>query len=162
MINFNLGILDFILINWEGNKLFGFIVIKFWYLPDMVLWLISCLDYSYYMIFLIWMCFWWICWKIGFMQRVWLHKGTSGVCLSIASKGLAIIEIGDWRYWNHIPTEESRWDSFNFLTFFFLVFMYWFFNGNGRKIVFFLPMFVLDGWSKLQPTVEFPCWNLFE
>ena len=119
IIDFNLEILDFIFINWEGIKLFGFVVIKFWYLPDMVLWLISCLDYSYYMIFLIWICFWWICWKIGFMHRVWLHKRMGGVCLSIASKGLAIIKIGDWRYWNHIPIEESRWDLFNFLTLFF-------------------------------------------
>ena len=102
----------------------------------MGLWLISCLDYSYYMIFLIWIYFWWICWKIGFMQRVWLHKRTCSVYLSIASKGLAITGIDDWRYWNHIPTEEPRWDSFNFLTLFFLVFMYWFFNGNGRKLYF--------------------------
>ena len=56
-INFNLEILDFILINLEGIKLFGFVVIKFWYLPDMVLYLVSCLDYSYFMIFLILICF---------------------------------------------------------------------------------------------------------
>ncbi|KAF3954482.1 hypothetical protein CMV_020179 [Castanea mollissima] len=45
----------------------------------------------------------------GGTKRVWLHKRTGGVCLSIASKGLAITGIDDRRYWNHIPTEESRW-----------------------------------------------------
>nr|POF16755.1 f-box protein pp2-a12 [Quercus suber] len=49
-------------------------------------------------------------WKVfdDCTKRVWLHKRTGGVCLSIASKGLAITRIDDCRYWNHIPTEESR------------------------------------------------------
>lgn len=46
--------------------------------------------------------------KLGFLQKVWLHKSTGGVCMSIASKGLAITGIDDRRYWNHIPTDESR------------------------------------------------------
>ncbi|KAJ6962497.1 hypothetical protein NC652_001224 [Populus alba x Populus x berolinensis] len=41
-------------------------------------------------------------------KKAWLDKRTGGVCLSIASKGLAITGIDDRRYWNHIPTEESR------------------------------------------------------
>ena len=137
-------------------------MIKFWYLSDMVLWLISYLDYSYYMIFLIWICLWWICWNIGFMHRVWLHKRMGGVCLSITSKGLAITGIRDWRYWNHIPTEESRWDSFNFLTLFFFSFYVLIFQWKWEKNWIFLPMYVLDGRSKLQPIVEFPCWNFSE
>ena len=137
-------------------------MIKFWYLPNMVLWLLSCLDYSYYMIFLIWICFCWICWKIGFVQRVWLHKRTCGVCLSIASKGLVIIGIDDWRYWNHIPTEEPRWDSFNFLTVFFFSFYVLIFQWKWEKNCIFLAMYVLDGQSKFQLTVKFPCWNLSE
>ena len=71
------------------------------------------------------------------MQRVWLHKRTCSVCLSIASKGLAIIGIDDWRYWNHIPTEEPRWDSFNFLTLFFLKFLCIDFSTEmGEKLYF--------------------------
>ncbi|CAI0476452.1 unnamed protein product [Linum tenue] len=41
-------------------------------------------------------------------KKVWLDKTTGGVCLSLASKGLMITGIDDRRYWNHIPTEESR------------------------------------------------------
>ncbi|KAB2622634.1 F-box protein PP2-A12-like [Pyrus ussuriensis x Pyrus communis] len=41
-------------------------------------------------------------------KTVWLDKSTGSVCLSISSKGLAITGIDDRRYWNHIPTEESR------------------------------------------------------
>lgn len=46
----------------------------------------------------------------GCVQKVWLDKSTGGVCLSISAKGLVITGIDDRRYWNHIPTEESRWD----------------------------------------------------
>ncbi|XP_015896289.1 F-box protein PP2-A12 isoform X2 [Ziziphus jujuba] len=41
-------------------------------------------------------------------KKVWLDKSTGGVCMSISSKGLAITGIDDRRYWNYIPTEESR------------------------------------------------------
>ncbi|KAE9459571.1 hypothetical protein C3L33_08583, partial [Rhododendron williamsianum] len=44
----------------------------------------------------------------GYLQKAWLDKSTGGVCLSISSRGLAITGIDDRRYWNHIPTEESR------------------------------------------------------
>ncbi|XP_021895351.1 F-box protein PP2-A12 isoform X2 [Carica papaya] len=44
----------------------------------------------------------------GGTKQVWLDKRTGGVCLSISSKGLLITGIDDRRYWNHIPTEESR------------------------------------------------------
>ncbi|KAG8659273.1 F-box protein PP2-A12 [Manihot esculenta] len=47
----------------------------------------------------------------GGTKKVWLDKTTGGVCLSISSKGLAITGIDDRRYWNHIPTEESRFNS---------------------------------------------------
>ncbi|XP_056173962.1 F-box protein PP2-A12-like isoform X1 [Syzygium oleosum] len=43
----------------------------------------------------------------GGTKKVWLDKCTSRVCISIASKGLAITGIDDRRYWSHIPTEES-------------------------------------------------------
>lgn len=44
----------------------------------------------------------------GGTKKVWLHKSTGGVCMSISSKGLQITGIDDRRYWNHIPTNESR------------------------------------------------------
>ncbi|GAV92334.1 PP2 domain-containing protein [Cephalotus follicularis] len=44
----------------------------------------------------------------GGSKKVWLDKNTGGVCLAISSKGLAITGIDDRRYWNHIPTVESR------------------------------------------------------
>ena len=118
-IDFNLEILDFILINWEGNKIIWFccdkVLVPPWYgsLAYFLFGLFILYDFLDMDLFLMDLL------KKCFMQRVWLHKRTGGVCLSTASKGLAIIGIGDWRYWNHIPTEESRWDLFNFLTLFF-------------------------------------------
>lgn len=47
---------------------------------------------------------------LGRFQEVWLDKRTGGVCFSISSKALTITGIDDRRYWNHIPTEESRWE----------------------------------------------------
>ncbi|CAN1332911.1 F-box protein PP2-A12 [Linum perenne] len=44
----------------------------------------------------------------GGTKKVWLDKTTGGACLSIASKGLSITGIDDRRYWNHIPSDESR------------------------------------------------------
>ncbi|KAM0043711.1 hypothetical protein Hdeb2414_s0010g00344451 [Helianthus debilis subsp. tardiflorus] len=38
----------------------------------------------------------------------WLDKRTGGVCLSISCKALTITGIDDRRYWNFIPTNESR------------------------------------------------------
>lgn len=43
-------------------------------------------------------------------QEVWLDRVTGRVCMSISAKGLAITGIEDRRYWNWIPTEESRSD----------------------------------------------------
>ncbi|XP_021895350.1 F-box protein PP2-A12 isoform X1 [Carica papaya] len=51
----------------------------------------------------------------GGTKQVWLDKRTGGVCLSISSKGLLITGIDDRRYWNHIPTEESRFSTIAFL-----------------------------------------------
>ncbi|KAG2681275.1 hypothetical protein I3843_11G136900 [Carya illinoinensis] len=51
----------------------------------------------------------------GGTKKVWLHKSTGGVCLSISSKGLAITGIDDRRYWNYIPTEESRFGTVAYL-----------------------------------------------
>ncbi|GMQ05260.1 hypothetical protein CsSME_00050359 [Camellia sinensis var. sinensis] len=44
----------------------------------------------------------------GGTKKVWLDKNTGKLCLSISSNGLAITGIDDRRYWNRIPTDESR------------------------------------------------------
>ncbi|CAL1375433.1 unnamed protein product [Linum trigynum] len=59
-------------------------------------------------------------------KKVWLDKTTGGVCLSLASKGLMITGIDDRRYWNHIPTEESRFSSVAYLQ------QIWWFEVSGE------------------------------
>ncbi|KAG8484287.1 hypothetical protein CXB51_022695 [Gossypium anomalum] len=44
----------------------------------------------------------------GGTKKVWLDKSSGGLCMSISSKGLHITGVDDRRYWNHIPTDESR------------------------------------------------------
>ncbi|KAH7863299.1 hypothetical protein Vadar_015902 [Vaccinium darrowii] len=51
----------------------------------------------------------------GGTKEIWLDKSTGGVCLSISSKALRITGIDDRRYWNHIPTEESRFKNVAYL-----------------------------------------------
>lgn len=43
------------------------------------------------------------------LQEFWLDKSWGGFCMSISSKALLITGIDDRRYWNYIPTEESRY-----------------------------------------------------
>ena len=42
------------------------------------------------------------------VQKVWLDRGMGKLCLCVSAKGLSITGIDDRRYWNHIPTDESR------------------------------------------------------
>ncbi|KAF8380320.1 hypothetical protein HHK36_027803 [Tetracentron sinense] len=51
----------------------------------------------------------------GGTKEVWLEKSTGGICLSISSKALTITGIDDRRYWNFIPTEESRFHTVAYL-----------------------------------------------
>ncbi|XP_052726190.1 F-box protein PP2-A15-like [Vigna angularis] len=46
----------------------------------------------------------------GALQEVWLDRVTGRVCMSISARAMAITGIDDRRYWNWIPTEESRLD----------------------------------------------------
>ncbi|WRX17421.1 Phloem protein 2-like - like 2 [Theobroma cacao] len=59
-------------------------------------------------------------------KKVWLDKSTGGVCLLISSRGLRITGIDDRRYWNHIPTEESRFGSIAYLQ------QIWWFEVDGE------------------------------
>lgn len=40
-----------------------------------------------------------------------MDRVTGRVCMSISAKAMAITGIEDRRYWNWIPTEESRFDQ---------------------------------------------------
>ncbi|KAK4758553.1 hypothetical protein SAY87_019854 [Trapa incisa] len=51
----------------------------------------------------------------GGTKTVWLDARTSRVCLHLSAKSLAITGIDDRRYWNHIPTQESRFGSVAYL-----------------------------------------------
>ncbi|WVY98225.1 hypothetical protein V8G54_030376 [Vigna mungo] len=42
--------------------------------------------------------------------EVWLDRVTGRVCMSISGRAMTITGIDDRRYWNWIPTEESRLD----------------------------------------------------
>ncbi|GFZ07047.1 phloem protein 2-A12 [Actinidia rufa] len=63
---------------------------------------------------------------LGCVQKVWLDKSTGRLCLSISSTGLAITGIDDRRYWNRIPTEESRFGTVAYLQ------QIWWFEVDGE------------------------------
>ncbi|RYR77732.1 hypothetical protein Ahy_A01g002317 isoform B [Arachis hypogaea] len=48
----------------------------------------------------------------GGTKKLWLDKNIGKLCMCIAAKGLSITGISDRRYWNYIPTEESRRNEF--------------------------------------------------
>ncbi|KAL1319303.1 hypothetical protein HN51_071582 [Arachis hypogaea] len=51
----------------------------------------------------------------GGTKEVWLDRSSGQVCLFISSKSFKITGIDDRRYWNNIPTEESRFKSVAYL-----------------------------------------------
>ncbi|KAH7577855.1 hypothetical protein JRO89_XS01G0307800 [Xanthoceras sorbifolium] len=51
----------------------------------------------------------------GGNKEIWLDKSTGGLCVSISSKALSITGIDDRRYWSHISTEESRFQTVAYL-----------------------------------------------
>ncbi|KAJ6840119.1 F-box protein PP2-A13-like [Iris pallida] len=48
-------------------------------------------------------------------KQFWMEKSRGGICMAISSKGLAITGIDDRRYWNYIPTDESRFHTVAYL-----------------------------------------------
>ncbi|KAM7265704.1 hypothetical protein ACFE04_003387 [Oxalis oulophora] len=48
-------------------------------------------------------------------KEVWIDRVTGRVCMSISAKGMSITGIEDRRYWNWIPTEESRFNVVAYL-----------------------------------------------
>lgn len=59
-------------------------------------------------------------------KKVWLDRSMGKLCLCISAKGLYITGIDDRRYWNHIPTEESRFSSVAYLQ------QIWWFEVDGE------------------------------
>ncbi|KAK5778010.1 F-box protein PP2-A11-like [Gossypium arboreum] len=51
----------------------------------------------------------------GGNKEVWLDKNSGKLCLSVSAKAMKITGIDDRRYWNHIPTEESRFETVAYL-----------------------------------------------
>ncbi|XP_047314472.1 F-box protein PP2-A13-like [Impatiens glandulifera] len=51
----------------------------------------------------------------GGTREIWVDKKTGGVCLLISSRALTITGIDDRRYWTHLPTEESRFQTIAYL-----------------------------------------------
>ncbi|XP_028806039.1 F-box protein PP2-A13-like [Neltuma alba] len=51
----------------------------------------------------------------GGTKEVWLDKCSGQVCLLLSSKSMKITGIDDRRYWNYIPTDESRFQSIAYL-----------------------------------------------
>ncbi|KAE9612353.1 hypothetical protein Lal_00014172 [Lupinus albus] len=48
-------------------------------------------------------------------KEVWLDMVTGRVCMAISAKAMAITGVDDRRYWNWIPTEESRFQTVAYL-----------------------------------------------
>lgn len=72
-------------------------------------------------------------------KEVWLDRVTGRVCMSISTKAMAITGIEDRRYWNWIPTEESR---FNFVAY--LQQIWWFEVDGGVKFPFPADIYTLS------------------
>ncbi|KAL4344591.1 F-box protein PP2-A12 isoform X1 [Arachis ipaensis] len=62
----------------------------------------------------------------GGTKKLWLDKNIGKLCMCIAAKGLSITGISDRRYWNYIPTEESRFSTVAFLQ------QIWWFEVDGE------------------------------
>jgi len=66
------------------------------------------------------------------VQEFWLDKGGGGLCMSISSRALSITGIDDRRYWNFIPSDESRFRTVAYLS------QIWWFEVRG-EVEFFFP-----------------------
>ncbi|KAL7233386.1 hypothetical protein ACSBR1_017086 [Camellia fascicularis] len=79
----------------------------------------------------------------GGTKEFCLDKSSGGVCLSISSKALTITGIDDRRYWNHIPTEESRFQTVAYLQ------QIWWFEVVG-ELEFQFPIGIYSLFFRLQ------------
>ncbi|KAL3524239.1 hypothetical protein ACH5RR_017073 [Cinchona calisaya] len=51
----------------------------------------------------------------GDTMEIWMDKNNGGICVAISWKGLKITGITDRRYWTHISTDESRFQTIAYL-----------------------------------------------
>ncbi|KAG8092328.1 hypothetical protein GUJ93_ZPchr0012g21856 [Zizania palustris] len=51
----------------------------------------------------------------GGLKEFWLEKSKGRVCMALSAKALVITGIDDRRYWQHMPTAESRFHSVAYL-----------------------------------------------
>ncbi|XP_057950608.1 F-box protein PP2-A13-like [Malania oleifera] len=51
----------------------------------------------------------------GGAKEVWLDKRSGRICIAISWKALRITGIDDRRYWNHLPSQESRFHTIAYL-----------------------------------------------
>ncbi|KAG7560659.1 F-box domain [Arabidopsis thaliana x Arabidopsis arenosa] len=65
-------------------------------------------------------------------KELWIDRVTGRVCMAISARGMAITGIEDRRYWNWIPTEESRFHVVAYLQ------QIWWFEVDGT-VRFHLP-----------------------
>ncbi|XP_057785726.1 F-box protein PP2-A15 isoform X2 [Salvia miltiorrhiza] len=66
-------------------------------------------------------------------KLVWVDRYAGRVCMSISAKGMSITGIEDRRYWNWIPTEESRFNVVAYLQ------QVWWFEVDGSVTFPFPP-----------------------
>ncbi|KAJ4952103.1 hypothetical protein NE237_028935 [Protea cynaroides] len=76
-------------------------------------------------------------------KEAWLDRNSGGIVLSISSKALRITGIDDRRYWNHIPTEESRFHTVAYLH------QIWWFEVGG-EVEFCFPVGTYSLFFRLQ------------
>ncbi|MQL99174.1 hypothetical protein Taro_031891 [Colocasia esculenta] len=79
----------------------------------------------------------------GGTKMFWLEKYKGGICMSISSKALSITGIDDRRYWNYVPTEESRFHTVAYLQ------QIWWFEVDG-EIEFSFPAGVYSLFFRLH------------
>ncbi|XP_010558968.1 PREDICTED: F-box protein PP2-A15 [Tarenaya hassleriana] len=65
-------------------------------------------------------------------KELWIDRVTGRVCMAISARGMVITGIEDRRYWNWIPTEESRFHVVAYLQ------QIWWFEVDG-SVKFHLP-----------------------
>ncbi|KAJ0241605.1 F-box protein PP2-A15 [Hirschfeldia incana] len=65
-------------------------------------------------------------------KELWIDRVTGRVCMAVSARGMAITGIEDRRYWNWIPTDESRFHVVAYLQ------QIWWFEVDGT-VTFHLP-----------------------
>lgn len=76
-------------------------------------------------------------------KQVWLDKSSGKICVAVSYKALRITGIDDRRYWNHVSSEESRFNTIAYLQ------QIWWFEVGG-ELEFEFPAGTYSLFFKLQ------------